>query len=127
MFLTYNDQRHNIGCTDGIYKDFCCGNVSKNSEIFRSNEAIVLQFGYDEIDVCCGLKSKATIHKIFAIYFRIRNIQNEFASRLNNIFLVALCNSSNFKETGCSDDDIITEIVRDLKPLEETGIDIASA
>lgn len=124
MFLEYNDQRHDGVCVDGVYKDFCCGNVSKSSEFFRSNDTIVLQFGYDEFDVCCGLKSKATIHKVFAIYFRIRNMPKKFASRLNNIFLVALCNSSNFKETGCSDDNIITEIVRDLKQLEDTGVDI---
>lgn len=100
IFFDYNKQKHT--CCDGIYKDYCCGNVSKKNEIFLC-DSVILQFGVDEFDVCCPIKSKATIHKIFAVYFTIRNMPTKFSSRLNNIFLVALSNSTNFKDSGCCD------------------------
>lgn len=126
MFLEYNEQKRLNGCAEGVYEDYCCGNVAKNSEILQSNDKIVLQFGIDEFDCCCGLKTKATVHKILAVYFHIRNIPTKYHSQLNNIFLVALCPSINFKETGCCDDDVVEEIVRDLKKLEKEGLDIGN-
>lgn len=125
-FIEYNQLKRLNGCVAGTFDDYCCGNVSRNSDVFRSDHSIVLQFGIDEFDPCDGLKTKATIHKIFAVYMQIKNIPPEYAARLNNIFLVALCPSSNFKETGCCDDNVIEEIVRDLKSLEDNGIDIGN-
>lgn len=68
-FLEYNSSRHE--CINGVYKDYCCGSVSQDDAFFRCRDTVVIQFGVDEFDVCCGLKTKATIHKIFAVYFRI--------------------------------------------------------
>lgn len=83
--------------------------------------------GMDEFDPCCAIKSKANWHKILGVYFQIRNIPPQFASKLENIFLVALCESINFKQTGICDDNLIEEIVRDLKSIENEGIDIGNA
>lgn len=96
----------------------------KNNPFFRSKDTVIIQLGIDEFDVCCGLKSKSTIHKIFAVYFHIRNMPIKHSSKLYNIKLVALCPSANFKETGCSDDNVADEIVRDLQMMERDGIDI---
>lgn len=123
-FIEYNNQKQLNGCVQGVYDDYCCGNVAKNFEIFRSSDTIILQLAFDEFDACNGLKTKATIHKIFAVYFQILNIPQEYSARQNNIHLVALSPSSNFKETGSCDDNIIEQIVRDLKPFESDGIDI---
>lgn len=124
MFFEYNEQKQQTGCNEGVFNDYCCGNVAKTSDVLRSSNTVVLQFGTDEVDVCCGLKSKATIHKIFAVYFTIRNIPTKYASRLENIYLAALCNSANFKDTGRYEDDVIKELVRDLRQMEMNGIDI---
>lgn len=97
-FIEYNERKQFDGCSDGTYDDYCCGNVAKGSDIFRTGHSIIFQFGIDEFDVCDGLKTKATLHKLFAVYFQIRNIPPEYAARLNNIYLVALSPSSNFKE-----------------------------
>lgn len=50
----------------------------------------------------------------------------KYASKLENIYLVALCNSSNFKETGCSEDSVFEEITRDLEIAETESIISAS-
>lgn len=125
-FLEYNEQKRQFGCTDGIYKDYCCGKLAKEFEDFQSNDIVILQFGSDEFDVANPIKSKAVIHKTFAVYFTIRNMPAKYASRLENIYLAALCNSSNFKEKWCSEDDVIREIVRDLREIEINGIDIGN-
>lgn len=122
MFIEYNNSKHE--CTDGVYQDFCCGSATKKDTIFRQKNTVVLQFGIDEFDVCCGLKSKATVHKIFPVYFRIRNVPMKYASRSDNIYLAALCRSSNFKETGRSEDYILNELKNELVELERHGIDI---
>lgn len=109
---------------DGVYKDYCCGEVCQDDAFFRDENTVALQFGVDEFEICCGLKTKATIHKIFAVYFRIRNMPRKYASRLDNIYLAALCNSSNFKQNGCSEDDVFEELRRDLASLEKNGIQI---
>lgn len=44
------------------------------------------------------------------------------ASRLDNIYLAALCSSDNFKQTGCSEDDILEALRRELHVLERDGI-----
>lgn len=123
-FIEYNKQKQRNSCVDGVYDDYCCGNVAKNFEIFRSSDTIVLQLAFDEFDACNGLKTKATVHKMFAVYFQILNIPHKYSARQNNIYLVALGPSSNFKETGSCDDNIIEQIVRDLKQFEVDGIDI---
>lgn len=117
-FLEYNESRQHE-CNDNMFRDFCCGST------FRSfaKDDIFIEIGLDEFDVCCPLKSKSTIHKILGVYFRVRNMPPQFSSRLDNIYLVALCESINFKEHDMN--DVINEIVRDLLYLEKNGIDIA--
>lgn len=120
-FLEYN-KNYKHECKDSVYRDFCCGKTFRDLAIPNDENTAWLEIGMDEFDACCALKSKATIHKVLAIYFRIRNMPPQFASRLNNIYLVALCESINFKDKGV--DSVIDEIVRDLMHLEENGIDI---
>lgn len=122
LFIRHNESKHN--CIEGEYIDYCCGNISKNNAVFRSKDTVVIQLGIDEFEVCCGLKSKSTKHKIFGVYFHIRNMPIKYASKLDNIKLVALCPSNNFKESGCCDDNVIEEIVRDLQVLERDGINV---
>lgn len=73
VFNEYNEKKNHI-CTDGVYEDYCCGNLCKNSEILRSSDTAILNFGIDEVELCCGMKTKAGEHKIFAVYFQIRNM-----------------------------------------------------
>lgn len=124
MFMEYNNNKHE--CVDGVYRDFCCGIAGQKDPIFRCKDTVVLQFGIDEFDVCCGLKTKATVHKVLPVYFRIRNIPMKYSSRLDNIYLAALCKSNNFKQTGCSENDVLDEVRRELAIFERDGIDVGN-
>lgn len=69
---------HNLGkkrhcCVDGIYKNFCCGSVFKNIELFRHQpEAIQIQIATDDFEICHPLGSKAGVHKMCPIFFTIK-------------------------------------------------------
>lgn len=123
-FIEHNNNKHK--CIDGVFEDYCCGNVCRNDDFFQCKNTVVIQFGVDEFDVCCGLKTKATTHKIFAIYFKIRNMPIKYSAKLDNIYLVALCKSANFKQSGCGEDDVFREVARELELLEEEGLIVAN-
>lgn len=123
-FIEHNNNRHK--CIDGVFEDYCCGNVCRSDGFFQRKNTVVIQFGVDEFDVCCGLKTKATKHKIFAIYFKIRNMPIKYSSKLDNIYLVALCKSANFKQTGCGEEDVFGEVARELESLEAEGLVVAN-
>lgn len=123
LFYDYNKNKE--PCIKDVYKGYCCGKAFKNSSFFQSNQPLVhIQIGFDEFEPCDALKSKATIHKMLGIYFKILNMPPKYLSKLNNIFLVSLCESEHYKSSGCSVDDIFAEIVDDLKSLENRGINV---
>lgn len=121
-FDEYNTSKHQ--CIEGVYKDYCCAGLSQRNDFLRRNDTIVIQIGSDQFEVCCGLKTKAIIHKVFAVYFQIKNMPIKYSPRLNNIHLAALCKSDHFKESGRSENDVIDDFVRDLEVLESRGIEI---
>lgn len=107
----------------GIYKRYCCGTSFKDSPHFQSNKnAIHIQIGFDEFETCCALKPKATLHKVLGVYFKILNMPPKYLSKLNNIFLVLLCESINFQTNSI--DVVMNEIIDDLLTLEKDGIKI---
>lgn len=124
MFSYYNSSlKHE--CVDGVYKDFCCGSLHKNKNIFREKDVIQIQIGIDDFEICCAVKSKAVKHKVCGVYFQIRNVPPEIASKIDNIFLVALCNSKDLKNDK-KFHDFLKIIVEDLKKLEKEGIRIGT-
>lgn len=113
-------------CRIGVYENFCCGSIFKKSELFKEQPvAIQIEISSDDFEVCSPLKSKATIHKICAVYFRIRNMPLHSNSKLDSIYLVALCAAAYLKTGGHSFQDIAKLIVQDLKQLETIGIEIS--
>lgn len=80
-----------------------------------------MQIGINEFELCCALKSKTGANKICAVYFQIRNLPIEYSSKLNCIFLVALCKSQDLKLDDEYFDNIAYHIVADLKKMESNG------
>lgn len=120
LFFKYNQSKHE--CVDGEYAKYCCGRLFKN----RTNELTIdIQIGMDEFEPCSPLKSKATVHKLLGVYFKILNMPSKYSSRVNNIFLIALCESANFKAFGCSIDDVFNPIVDNLLHLEKIGVRVS--
>lgn len=130
MFLeTYIDYNKNGGnghsCKQMEYIDFCCGTVYKKNELFQKNpNALQIQIFCDDFEPCNPLGSKATIHKMCGIYFCIRNMPNN--SKLNNIYLVALCNTDDLKTKETDFNDIWRIILNEIRHLEAVGITVAN-
>lgn len=110
-------------CSDDVYEDFCCGSIYKQNDIFEPT-TIQLQLGIDEFEPCNALKTKAGLHKMYAVYFQINNIDPMIKSKLGNIHLVALAKSTDLKAGDA--DKIANKIVEELKLLETEGITIKS-
>lgn len=112
-------------CESGRYKYFCCGSTYKNSAFFCENPlALQIHLASDDFEICSPLQSKAGVHKICAIYFTIRNLPTRHLSKLNNIYIVALCNANDLKSKTTDFNDLWQRIIFDLKHLEQVGIDV---
>lgn len=123
LYLSHNERKPD--CVPGVYDDFCCGERCKNSNFFQeSYSPIQLQLAIDDFEVCSPLKSKTKIHKIRAVYMQIRNLPRRFLSKLNNIYLVLLCETANLKQEYTGLDNLLELIVTEIKELETKGITI---
>lgn len=120
-YIKYNTEEKHV-CANGIYRDFCCGSTCQSNEIFDDRLALHLQLGIDDFEICCPLKSKAGIHKICATYFQILNVPLEYRSKLNNMFLVALCTSAYLKPDNRGYNYVAERIVKEIGIIETEGI-----
>lgn len=127
MYLKYNqiDRSNTIG-RDGT-KSFTCfnsGSVFAKSDFFTLNpNCLQIQIGVDDFEICNPLQSKANHHKICAVYFSIHNVPPQFQSKLNNIYLVCLCNTDDLKSKQTDPNNIWQLIVDEISELEDKGID----
>lgn len=126
LYLKHNAEGHE--CIEGKYRHFCCGEVFKHNELFRSDPyAIQIQLYTDDFEICNPLQSKAGVHKLCAVYFSIKNFPEEYQSKLNYIRLVCLCYSDDINKTTEADYNNIWQIiVEDIKILETIGIRVGS-
>lgn len=122
-YVKYNlHEKHK--CVPGIYQGFCCGSIHKSIDIFNEPLALKIQIGSDDFEVCCPIKSHAKTHKINGTYFQITNMPIEYRSKLNNIYLVALCSSLNFKVDEYDYNHIAELMYDEFSVLETDGLEI---
>lgn len=126
LYFEYNQTLNtNVIGKDGSkkYSNFSSGSNFANSPLFRSEpNSLQLQVSQDDFDPCNNLQSKAGRHKVCALYFRIHNMPPKYASKLNNIFLICLCNSDDLK-TKQTDLNNIWHLIKDeILKLETDGI-----
>lgn len=119
----FNSSGDNHTCTSGEYSEYCCGSAFKNNTLFQSHpKSLKIQIATDDFEVCNPIGSKATLHKICAIYFVIRNMPR--LSNLMNINLICLCNSNDIRTQQTDFNNLWKIIVKEIKHIEEFGIDI---
>lgn len=121
LFSEHND---NHICTPGIFEFFCCGDRYKELTIAKDSPPIQIQLFTDEFEPCDALKSKAGLHKTMAFYFQIKNLPAHLSSKLNNIFLVALCNSDDIKGEYTGINSVLEMIMSDVREFESIGVDV---
>lgn len=124
MYFDFNENRKHV-CSDGIYEDFCCGSIYKQSSFFTKT-TLQIQLAVDDFEPCESLKSKKGLHKMCGVYMEVRNIHPELRSKLCNKLLVAMVNTQNLKGQNVSFDNIARRIVSELRILESNGIKIVS-
>lgn len=122
LYFDYNlSKKHQ--CVPGVYTDFCCGQKYTENRLFTEfPESLQLQLFVDAFEVCDGLKAKAGRHSQIAVYLAIRNMPPELSYNMENIFLVALCNSAHMKSDEVDYNNIWQSIVDDIRLLEDIGI-----
>lgn len=123
VYLKFNESNEKKA-VPGVYSDFSSGSIFKANDLFQTHpNSLQIQIATDDFEVCNPLGSKSTLHKISAFYFSIRNMPPEFRSKLDNIYLVALCNADDLKTKFTDFNDIWRIVVKDLSALEN-GIDV---
>lgn len=120
-YFDFNSNKNHI-CKKGVYKYFCCSDNS--CELYKDKTSIKLRLAVDDCDVCDPCKSKRVIHKMNCYYFTIDNMSEKYLSKIGNLHLVSLCETSNTKEDGNTSDEIVRVIVNELKQLEKVGIEV---
>lgn len=80
-------------------------------------DELVVQLYYDDVETVNPIGTKASIHKLGAFYFILKNFPAIFNSNLANVHLVALSYSSDIKKYGMN--AILRVIVDDLKSMED--------
>lgn len=81
-----------------------------------------LQISAEDFEPCNALQSKSGAHKICAVYFSIHNLPPKYASKLNNIYLICLCNADDIKSKQTDFNNIWQLIVDEIFILENNGI-----
>lgn len=123
IYFEHNSVKH--VCASNELKSFQCGTVCRNNALFINDQfALQIQLSTDDFELNNPLQSKAGVHKTCAVYFSIRNLPTEYLSRLNNIYLVCLCNSNDLKTDYIDFNDIWQMIRDDISVLENIGVQI---
>lgn len=121
----FNHQAKKHTCEPNVFRDFCCGSTFKGINLFKEYpNSLQLQLFIDGFEVCSPLKTKTTMHSQVAVYLSIRNMPEQFAHSMDNIHLVCLVNDIDLKKNETGYTNILEIIVRDIKVLESSGIDL---
>lgn len=97
------------------------GTYLQNNVLYKTKKYFLqLQIYYDDFETANPIGSKATCHKMGAIYFTIKNLPVYYNSTLENIYLLALFYTNDLDEIKLN--SILRPIVDDLKILESDGI-----
>lgn len=128
MYLKYNLNRNHV-CSNGVYKEFCCGQRFKEVSLFQSPLTLQIQLCVDEFEPCDALKSKAGKHKMAGVYYSLVNVDPSCRSKDGNMHLIALVEVQDLDEKHPEMEqsfDIVTQnIVDEIKLLETNGIFIS--
>ncbi|XP_020562397.2 uncharacterized protein LOC110015774 [Oryzias latipes] len=107
-----------------VLSDRCDGNVFLSNTFFQENpNSLKLVLYQDAFEVVNPLGSAKKRHKVLAVYFSLLNIPPHARSNVDHMQLVLLCREKDFKEFG--HDRVFSELMTDLKVLEENGITMA--
>ena len=110
----------NVSKTD-VLSDSCDGKVFMSNTFFQENPSCLKLVLYqDAFEVVNPLGSAKKKHKVLAVYFSLLNMPPHVRSNVDHMQLVLLCREKDFKDFGHA--KVFSELLADLKELEENGI-----
>lgn len=130
LYFKYNESNgSNLIGRDGSKKciSFSSGRTFAESELFLLYpDSLQLQIASDAFEPCNALQSKSNRHKINAVYLAIHNLPPNFTSKLDNIFLISLCNADDLKSKETDPNNVWQLIVDEISILETKGITVGN-
>lgn len=124
MYFEYNEQSKHE-CEDNVHRDVCCGSSFKKINRLEQKNVLQIQIGIDDFEPCNALKSKAGVHKLCGVYFQLRNIPQDYRSKLSNIYLLAIVQLSDMNDKKVFD-EVYGCIIKEIKFLESNGLSLSS-
>lgn len=104
-----------------ILCDINDGELFKSNDFFAHNPSCLKLVLYrDAFEVVNPLGSARTKHKVLAVYASVANLPLHLRSDTDHMSLVLLCREKDFKQFGHA--RVFSELLADLKELEDTGI-----
>lgn len=126
-YSQFNHSSHKHECKPGVFEDICCGSTFQKNLLFAERpDSIRIVIAADDTEICNPIGSKATIHKVTAIYMSILNLPKAMRSKLQNIYLVGLITTDDLKTKETEFNDIWRIVVNELNHLETSGIHVDS-
>jgi hypothetical protein len=99
-----------------VYTNYRDGSEFKNHPFLQKHDDVLrINLYYDDIDVVNPIGSQSAVYKVACFYFTIQNACF-FNSKLDNIFILAICYNSDIKKYGF--EPIMKPFLEDLKKLE---------
>ena len=95
------------------------GTPSKNILYKHNDKCMRLILYQDAFELCCPIGPAKKTHKTLGVYLSIGNLPAYLRSRVNNIFLIALCRDKDY-DHEC----LFRPIIEDLKIIESIGLDL---
>lgn len=119
LYFTYNNTRKE---SNEFYESFCDGEVFKKNAVLVSEPSTMqIQLYTDDVELCNPLQMHAGLHKTRLVFMQLKNLPPQYLSRIENIYLVAICNTNDVRESGFQ--HVLELIVKELAILERDGID----
>nr|XP_042898288.1 uncharacterized protein LOC110282537 [Parasteatoda tepidariorum] len=97
--------------------------IFKQNNLFKEYPNIQIILYLDDFLVTNPLRGNQARHKLTAFYYTIANLPFTFRSTVCDMQLAIICKRSDIKEYGFR--PILTPLLKDIKLLEDTGINIA--
>lgn len=124
IYFEYNTNINNA-LNSNNYECFNSGTVFKKNELFKQEpNSLQIQISQDDFEICNELQSKTKVHTVSAVYFSIQNLPKKHLSKVQNLYLVCLCNANDLKTKNTDSNSIWQIIVNELKILETNGIEV---
>lgn len=106
-----------------VFGDITDGHSFKSNPFFSKNPGSLKLILYqDAFEVVNPLGSSKKKHKVLAVYLSVATLPLHVRSITEHMPLVLLCVESDLKRFGCS--KVFSEMLVDLKDLEENGITV---